>query len=203
MTSTQNDLTGRARIRDAALAAFAEEGDAASIRGIAKRAGCSPALVQHHFTTKDGLREACDDYVVDYFREQVAIGVDGLGLTDPDYVAGVYRSAPVVIGYLNRSLVDNAPKAQWFFDSLVALTEPYLRTDAASPVRDRAAVLVAMKLGLLLLRPHVERALGLPASGPGGNPRISAAQLDLFDPELAPAEVMDAARKAAGTEGAR
>ena len=203
MAPIPEDLTGRARIRDAALAAFAEEGDAASIRGIAKRAGCSPALVQHHFLTKDGLRRACDDYVVAYFREQVSIGVDNLALTDPDYVAEVYRSSPVVIGYLNRSLVDNAPKSQWFFDSLVDLTEPYLRAGVDSPVRDRAAVLVAMKLGLLLLRPHVERALGMPASDPGGNPRISAAQLDLFAPDLAPPDIMEAARTATRRQGAR
>lgn len=194
------DLTGRARIRDAALAAFAEEGDAASIRGIAKRAGCSPALVQHHFGTKDRLREACDDYVVAYFRTQVEAGVDALGIADPDYVAEVYRSAPIVIGYLNRCLVENSPKAQWIFDSLVDLTEPYMAGDPASPARDRAAVLVAMKLGLLLLRPHVERALSLAPSYPGGHARISAAQLDLLDPNLASPEVMGAARTAIRTE---
>lgn len=201
--ASHDDLTGRARIRDAALAAFAEDGDAASIRAIAKRAGCSPALVQHHFGTKDSLREACDDYVVTYFREQVEAGVAELGIANPDYIADVYRSAPIVIGYLNRCLVENTPKAQWIFDSLVDLTEPYLSTDAASGARDRAAVLVAMKLGLLLLRPHVERALALPPSGPGANSRISAAQLDLLNPNLAPPEVMDAARTAAGTQAAR
>ena len=167
------DLTGRARIRDAALSAFAEDGDAASIRGIAKRAGCSPALVQHHFGTKDGLRSACDDYIVAYFREQVEAGIDNLGITDPDYLAEVYRSAPIVIGYLNRCLVENTPKAQRIFDSLVELTEPYLRTDAASAVRDRAAVLVAMKLGLLLLRPHGALGAGLWAAVHGSALRSS------------------------------
>lgn len=194
-----DDLTGRARIRDAALAAFAADGDAASIRAIARRAGCSPALVQHHYGTKDGLRAACDDHVVEYFREQVTAGVDNLGMTDPAYIAEVYRSAPVVIGYLNRCLVENSPKAQWFFDSLVDITEPYMRSDAPSPTRDRAAVLVAMKLGLLLLRPHVDRALGSASTG-SGNQRISTAQLDLLDPNLASPEVMAAARQATRTE---
>lgn len=196
----QADLTGRARIRNAALAAFAEEGDAASIRQIARRADVSPALIQHHFGTKDNLREACDDFVLSYFREQVVAGVDELGIADPAYVAEVYRSAPVVISYVNRRLVENTPKAQWIFDSLVAITEPYLSVDAASPARDRAAVLVAMKLGLLLLRPHVDRVLGLAASDPAGNRRISAAQLDLLSPNLAAPEVMAAARKATRTE---
>lgn len=191
------DLTGRARIRNAALAAFAASGDSASIRTIAREAGCSPALVQHHFGSKENLREACDDYVLAYFREQVAAGVDELGIADPDYVAEVYRSAPAVIAYVNRRLVENSPKAQGIFDALVALTEPYLRTDTASPRRDRAAVLVAMKLGLLLLRPQVDRALGLAPSDTSSNARISAAQLDLLDPRLAAPEVMAAARQAA------
>ncbi len=194
------DLTGRAKIRNAALAAFAEEGDGASVRQIARRAGVSPALVQHHFGTKDGLREACDDFVLAYFREQVTTGVDELGIADPEYIAEVYRSAPVVIGYLNRRLIENTPKAQWIFDSLVEITVPYLDADAASPPLDRAAVLVAMKLGVLLLRPHVDRVLGLGASDPAGNPRISAAQLDLLNPDLTSPEVMAAARKATRTE---
>lgn len=198
--SAEADLTGRARIRNAALAAFTAEGDAASIRGIAKRAGCSPALLQHHFGSKQNLRDACDDYVLAYFRQQVAAGADELRIADPDYVAEVYRSAPVVIGYLNRRLVENSAKAQWIFDSLVALTEPYLRPGAATPVRDRAAVLLAMKLGLLLLRPHVDRVLGLAPSDPAGNLRIGAAQIDLLAPDLAAPDVMAAARKATGTE---
>lgn len=197
--TTDGDLTGRARIRNAALTAFARD-DGASIRAIAKLAGCSPALVQHHFGSKERLRDACDDYVLAYFREQVAVGIDELGIADPAYVAEVYRSAPIVIAYLNRRLVENSPKAQGIFDSLVAITQPYLRTDAPTPARDRAAVLVAMKLGVLLLRAHVDRALGPGGSDRTVDLRISAAQIDLLDPDLAPAEVMAAARKAAGTE---
>lgn len=57
--------TGRDRIVQAALREFADSGfDGASIRGIASRAGVSPALVQHHFGTKARLREECDQYVL-------------------------------------------------------------------------------------------------------------------------------------------
>lgn len=197
---THTDLTGRARIRNAALVAFVEEGDAASIRGIARRAGCSPALVQHHFGRKEDLREACDQYVLAFFREQVRTGVSELGIADADYVAQLYRTAPAVLGYLNRRLVENSSKAQSFFDELVALTEPYLSPDLSTPVRDRAAVLVAMKLGVHLLRPYLDRTLGLAGDDPAANRRIGAAQLDLFAADLASAEVMDAARKATRTE---
>ena len=60
------DLTARARIRDAALRLFAERGmDGATIRDIARAAGVSAGLVRHHFGSKDGLRAACDSYALD------------------------------------------------------------------------------------------------------------------------------------------
>jgi AcrR family transcriptional regulator len=60
------NLTARARIRDAALLQFAEPGvNGATIRGIAEAAGVSPGLVQHHFGSKEALREACDTYATE------------------------------------------------------------------------------------------------------------------------------------------
>ncbi|MGI5159051.1 TetR/AcrR family transcriptional regulator [Microbispora sp. CA-102843] len=65
----------RASIRDAAMTLFAEQGvKATTIRGIAEAAKVSPGLVQHHFGTKEALRQACDEYVLSYLREQVTVG---------------------------------------------------------------------------------------------------------------------------------
>ena len=50
------------RIRDAALALFAERGVAAtSLREVARSAGVAPGLVGHYFGSKDGLQEAVED----------------------------------------------------------------------------------------------------------------------------------------------
>jgi AcrR family transcriptional regulator len=63
-----SDLTARARIRGAALARFGTDGIAGtSVRAVAADAGVSP-LVVHHFGSKEGLRQACDDYVLDSIR---------------------------------------------------------------------------------------------------------------------------------------
>lgn len=63
------DLTDRARIREAALQHFAEAGyERATIRAIAQTAGVSPGLLRHHFGSKDGLRQACNDYVFEMLR---------------------------------------------------------------------------------------------------------------------------------------
>ena len=60
-TADPDDLTARARIRDAALHEFGEKGyDGATIRGIAARAGVSSGLLRHHFGSKQELRDACD-----------------------------------------------------------------------------------------------------------------------------------------------
>jgi AcrR family transcriptional regulator len=60
-----DDLTAYARIRNAALELFAARGVAATtIRDVARAAGVSPGLVQHHFGTKAGLRKAVDEFVV-------------------------------------------------------------------------------------------------------------------------------------------
>jgi TetR/AcrR family transcriptional regulator, regulator of cefoperazone and chloramphenicol sensitivity len=60
-----SDLTGLARIRNAALESFARDGVAAtSIRDVAKKAGVSPGLVQHYFSTKAALVEAVNGHVV-------------------------------------------------------------------------------------------------------------------------------------------
>ena len=64
-----NDLTTRARIRDAAITAFGEQGFAVGVRAIAEAAGVSPGLVNHHFGSKDGLRAECDAFVTDAIRQ--------------------------------------------------------------------------------------------------------------------------------------
>ena len=59
-----SDLTARARIRDAAIECFAEQGFGASFRTIAARADVSPGLITHHFGSKDALRAECDGEVL-------------------------------------------------------------------------------------------------------------------------------------------
>src|SRR5215218_9209360 len=68
-----SDLTARARIRLAALRLFASQGfEATSTRAIAAEAGVSHALVRHHFGSKEGLRQAIDEDVLDAFDSALA-----------------------------------------------------------------------------------------------------------------------------------
>lgn len=199
----ESDLTGRARIRNAALAEFADKGESASLRGIARRAGVSAALVQHHFGTKGGLRQACDDHVLAYLRARVADGLDEGGIADPAYVERLSQDSQPVLRYLVRALAETTPSASRLFDELCDLTVPYLRGDDTVPARDRAAVLVAMKLGTLVLSGHLARQFGAPPYSPDVVRRTGAAMLDLLNTTFASQDVLALARQATHSEETR
>ena len=122
------DLTARARIRDAALEHFAEYGfDRATIRGIASAAGVSPGLVRHHFGSKDDLRKACDDYALKGLRGYVDQTMTDEGLNDPATLGEAWTPLQPLRRYLARALIDGSEAAGRIFDEMVAMTERTLR----------------------------------------------------------------------------
>ena len=183
------DLTARARIRDAALRLFAERGiDGASIRDIANAAGVSGGLVRHHFGSKEGLRDACDAYALDRLmriKEQAVL--DGQ-LANPGFLPATHPTILLLYRYLARGMVDGSKAAASMFDDMVDLArhEPGHSQDP----RAYAAVLVAMQTGLLALHEHLSRALEADILAPEGHLRMSRALVDfysnpLLSPELA------------------
>ncbi|MEU7880956.1 TetR/AcrR family transcriptional regulator [Microbispora bryophytorum] len=203
------DLTARARIRDAALQHFGEHGfERATIRGIAETAGVSSGLVRHHFGSKQELREVCDTYLTKMIRrlnDQVrADTVPG----DVNYVA----LGRVALGphqqYLVRALTEGwaAP----VFDELVELGEQWLaEADAKRPDppyaerKVRAALGVAMALSVPILHRQLSRAMGFDVFSPEGDHLLARAMLDIYShPILSPeeaAEMRDALDKIHGT----
>lgn len=170
------------------MAVFADRGVAgATIRGIADRAGVSPALVQHHFGTKDGLRGACDAYVLDYLRDETKSGISDGRIGEAGFVAQVYATAPPLMRYLARALVDGSSAAATVFDEMVDLTEAHLadRPGHSDP-HTRAVVFTAMRLGVTVLHEHVSRALGEDVFGSSAAPRVGRATLDITAPEMLP-----------------
>ena len=194
MEASSSDLTARARIRDAALAEFAERGvSGATIRGVAEAAGVSPALVQHHFGTKAGLRAACDAHVLEYLRGEAKAGIEEGRVGDPQFVAALQRSAPPLLRYLARALVDGSPAAATVFDELVGITENHLAGGAGlSDPHTRAVVFTAMRLGVTVLHEHVSRGLGEDLFDAGG--RVARATLDVIAPDLVPEGIADRVR---------
>ncbi|BEK98690.1 TetR/AcrR family transcriptional regulator [Nocardia seriolae] len=142
MRST-DDLTTRARIRDAAITVFGEQGFGVGVRAIAAAAGVSPGLVNHHFGSKDGLREACDDWVRETVR---AAKMEYIENPSPGglmrQLAEIEDFAPGM-AYLMRSLQGGGALMTPFFEHMVSDTEQYLRAGVAAgtikPMRDVSA----------------------------------------------------------------
>ena len=63
-----DDLTARARLRDATIALIAD-GDKPTARSVASKAGVSIGLIRHHFGTMDGLLLACDEHIATLIRD--------------------------------------------------------------------------------------------------------------------------------------
>lgn len=127
MLVDESDLTHYARIRSAALEAFAVRGvKATSIRSVAGAAEVSAGMVQHLFKTKAGLREAVDAYVVRVVAEAFRdYGID----TPPEdlmdemgmRITAIVRDHHVALRYVARSIVDGDPGGLSLFDGFVQI----------------------------------------------------------------------------------
>ncbi|WP_430334998.1 TetR family transcriptional regulator [Rhodococcus sp. ACT016] len=159
------DLNTRARIRDAAIRVFGEQGFGAGIRAVATTAGVSPGLVNHHFGSKQGLRATCDEYVSDIILTEKR---EVLTATGParmlESLSEIDRYVPLV-AYLVRSFQAGGELAASLFEHMVVGVEEYLEAGVAEgrvrPSRDpaaRARYLAMQSLGstLLYLQMHAD-----------------------------------------------
>ncbi len=190
------DLSTRARIRDAAILEFAAHGvKGGSIRGIAKAAGVSPGLVQHHYKNKKALRAACDEHILALMTHVRDSGLIEGGMRDPLFIADALRTLEPTMRYMARALADGGPAAETMFDSVFVFMETFLkRGDLGVPPPEGvdlaalAAMHTAMQLGLLMLQSHAYRVLGGEPGDPVTTARMGLARLSLasdlvLDPE--------------------
>jgi AcrR family transcriptional regulator len=176
------DLTARARIREAALQLFAERGiGAATIRDIAKAAGVSSGLVRHHFGSKEALRDACDAYALDRSND-IRQQIFGGGRLDDPVLRNSVPTAIQLQNYAVRSMMDGSPAAAARFEHMVRLGEDWLTEQGftSKDMRAYSVVLVAVKLGAFLLRDQMSAALGADVRTPAGFARMNRGFIDLF-----------------------
>jgi AcrR family transcriptional regulator len=199
------DLTTRARIRDAALTRFPIDGfGATTIRAIARDAGVSPALVVHHFGSKDGLREACDDYVVARFRETKLAAMEEGNVFDPGFAATALQMAQPLLRYFGWALSRNHPAAGDLFDEMVReglevtriAVERGMIYDSPDLER-RTAVQMALNLGMLVMHAHLERNTGVDILSAEGIAELTPTLFEIFGGMFTP-EVRDAIEAAYG-----
>lgn len=177
MRSGADDLTTRARIRDAAIGLFGRDGfSRATVRAVASAAGVSPGLVIHHFGSKAALREACDEHVLSQTATQ------GREKTDPGSTRELiqdYLNHPDQysdeIAYIRRSLGDESQAGDAFFDAVVRQTQDIIRAGIEAgairqvqDLRATAVVIASNSLSMLMLGRHLSRALGTESPEPHG-----------------------------------
>lgn len=156
--SSDADLTAKARIRNAAISCFAEEGFGASFRTISARAGVSPGLINHHFGTKGALRADCDAEVLRQYTEtklaavaKPAASLIG-NLTAPGFKADV-------LVYLLRAVLAGGQAATDFLEKVIddvrVVMAESVRSGLVRPSRDEEArlrYLTYQSMGALLVQ---------------------------------------------------
>jgi AcrR family transcriptional regulator len=194
------DLTGRARIRDAAIHLFAERGIAGTtVRDIAQLAGVSPGLLRHHFGSKEALREACDAYALDRLvkiKEELIL--EGK-VANPGFLPSVHPTILLLNKYVTQALLDGSPSAAAMFDDIVELTEQWISKhapDVTDDYRGYAAVLVGMQSGMLAMHEHVSRALGVDIFTRDGHLRLAGAMTDFYSHPLLDSDLIARLRNA-------
>jgi AcrR family transcriptional regulator len=205
MVMSLEDLTARARIRDAAIRLFTERGmEKTSILDIAQEAGVSGGLIRHHFGSKDGLREACDTYVFDEllkFKEEAL----EKGHADPGFVPTFDARQLLFRRYMGRAMIDGSTAAEAQFVEIVDGTERYFAEAGLEMPDPRAvaAALAAMTGGLMILQDHVARALGEEPGTHEAMLRMMAAAGHVFTHPLAGSDLLDKARDVLARENVK
>src|SRR5690625_3024451 len=159
------------RLRATALRTFAKYGYAnGTIRKMAREAGVSPALVLHHFDSKEALRKECDKlarwHIRNWCRRAESLPLDTL-------VRTIQRDQKLlpVLPYVAGTLAGNNTRAaEELVDMLAEELESHIDQENESDKTITARFLALSLLGLLLLNHHTERLL----------------KVNLLEPEPAP-----------------
>jgi TetR/AcrR family transcriptional regulator, regulator of cefoperazone and chloramphenicol sensitivity len=186
------DLTSAASIRIAALQLFAERGYAdVTIRQIAAAAGVSPALVIHHYGSKEKLRLVLDERAGAFLESMLVdlgrISAAGGSATLAELFADRLEDEPGMAGYIRQLMSDGRPAGVALFERLYRATRlamqamkqaGIVRPAADEAVRD--AFLLSNDLAILLLRPHIAQVVGVDPLTRDGLMRWSAEAFDVY-----------------------
>jgi TetR/AcrR family transcriptional regulator, regulator of cefoperazone and chloramphenicol sensitivity len=192
VSSDPADLTSAAAIRIAAMKLFAERGYAGvTVRQIASAAGVSPALVIHHYGSKERLRAVLEERVAAFVEAMLAELVraqeEGASTSVAELFASRLEREPALAGYVRRLLCDGGPAGAALFERLYEATRAGMRVleeaGIVRPPRDeqvRDAFLLCNDLAMLLLRPLVSQVTGIDPLARDGLVRWSAEVFDVY-----------------------
>lgn len=168
-TETREVTSGAQRILEAAINLFGRTGvKGTSLKVVAAEAGVSPALVIHHFGSKDGLQRACDRHVAAVVRANKQSTLTHGPQLDPFHTLRQLEQSQPLLRYLARSLTEGGEHTAALVDEFVADAEDYMRAGEeagylkpSTTPRERTITLVIWSLGALAMHEHVRRLLGV------------------------------------------
>jgi TetR/AcrR family transcriptional regulator, regulator of cefoperazone and chloramphenicol sensitivity len=150
------------RIRLVALDLFGRLGiDSVSMRQVAAAAGCTVGLVQHHFGTKDGLRVAVEEEIIEQFEFALSKGPRDRASRDAR-VQSLLVERPEIVDYLRRALLDQRGESAGILARLVVMSagqvsemraSGHARTDTSA--EDQVLRMLIRQFGVLFLEPMV------------------------------------------------
>ena len=166
--SSTDDRTTSARIRDAAISYVGQHGwDRTTSRQIAAEAGVPVGLVNYHFGSKDGLRIACDDWIIAALLEEKTMPLTTGDLPTPDTFIAAHPELLPISDYISMSMRAGGHLADHLFDSMVELTRQMLEVGADEGTFHAyddpyaaAVVLGAYSIGASLFGDTIARSLG-------------------------------------------
>jgi len=166
--SSTDDRTTSARIRDAAISYVGQHGwDRTTSRQIAAEAGVPVGLVNYHFGSKDGLRVACDDWVIAALLEEKTMPLTTGALPTPDTFIAAHPELRPISDYISMSMRAGGQLADHVFDSMVELTRQMLEVGADEGTFHAyddpyaaSVLLVAYSIGASLFEDTIARLLG-------------------------------------------
>ena len=175
---TADGGNGKLRLVKVAMRMFAEKGyDGITVRDISAAADVSVGLINHHFGSKEGLREAVDQHFIEQFEEVLSeqrpapvTEDEGLAQSVELTEAWINRHIDdwdLTKAYMRRALLEGSDWGAGLFERFYQLVRTSVdRMDADGQIRpdvDRLwlpLLIMYMELGTLLLEPFVDRVLG-------------------------------------------
>lgn len=169
---------GKARLIKVAMRMFADKGyDGITVRDISAAADVSVGLINHHFGSKEGLREAVDKYFIEQFEEVLfeqrpaaASEEEGLAQTvefTENWIDRHIEDWDLTKAYMRRALLEGSDWGAGLFERFYNVARTAIdRMDASGNIRadvDRLwlpLLMMYLELGTLLLEPYVDRVLG-------------------------------------------
>lgn len=168
---------GKERLIRVAMQLFADKGfDGVTVRDISSAAGVSVGLINHHFGSKDGLRDAVDRFFIRQFEEvlfddpspaQNRTDMDSVVEWVERWISRHIEDWELSKAYMRRALLEGSEWGAGLFERFYQVVRTGVdRMDAEGAIRpdvDRLwlpLLIMYMELGTLLLEPYVERVLG-------------------------------------------